>query len=69
MKSLLKNQEPLKMYTLDPRADISLTLKDLNLEESFWQRSKVLHRLISTIAEFQKMSESDHATLGKVFPR
>jgi hypothetical protein len=69
MKSLLKNEEPLKMYTLDPRADIPLILKDLILDESFWQRLKALHKLMSPIAEFQKMSESDHATLDKVLPR
>jgi hypothetical protein len=68
MNSLLKNEEPLKMYTLDPRADIPLTLKDLILNESFWQRLKVLHKLISPITEFQKMLESDHATLDKVLP-
>ena len=69
MKSLLMNEEPLKMYTLDPRADIPLTLKDLILDERFWQRLKALHKLISPIAEFQKMLESDHATLDKVLPR
>jgi hypothetical protein len=52
IESLFKNEKCLKIYALDPRADIPLLVKSFILTESFWQKLKALHKLIDPVAEF-----------------
>jgi hypothetical protein len=69
----LKNEGALKLYAIDPRIDKSkATTKSvisLIQSEDFGAKLKQLKGLFEFIHEQQKMSESTHSTVGKVYPR
>jgi hypothetical protein len=69
----LKNEGALKLYAIDPRIDKSkATTKSvisLIQSEDFWAKLKQLKGLFEFIHEQQKMSESTHSTVRKVYPR
>jgi hypothetical protein len=66
IKSILDCQVPLQMYATLP--DATNTLKGLLLDPIFWANLNGVYRLLEPLHTHQKMSESNHATLPKVFP-
>jgi hypothetical protein len=68
VKALLKNEETLRLYVADARSECKSIESFIN-DRSFWDKLKGLQSLLKPIYEAQKMSESTHSTLDKVYPR
>jgi len=66
--ALLKNEEVLRLYAADPRSDCK-SIESLINDRSFWDKLRGLKNLLEPIHEAQKMSESTHSSLDKVYPR
>jgi hypothetical protein len=70
IKSVLWNKEALKLWAIDSRATLkSKVAMEAIRDPIFWANLENLAMIIQPIHEAQKMSESNHATLGKVLPR
>ena len=67
MESILRVQTALKAYAMHPEA--SKEWKNTLLDDLWWQKLKSLSLLFRPIHSWQKMSESNRATLAKVLPR
>ncbi len=65
--SILRAQVPLESYTRHPEASEkwSAILRD----SDWWQNSRALYRILEPIHSSQMMSESNRASLAKVYPR
>jgi hypothetical protein len=68
VEALLKNKETLRLYVADARSECKSIESFIN-DRSFWDKLKGLQSLLKPIHEAQKMSESTHSTLDKVYPR
>lgn len=72
IQSINKSSEALKAFAELPDDNLHepVTIKEtLNRNNDDWQRNKALEILLELIHKQQKMSESNHATLAKVYPR
>ena len=67
MESIRRVQTALKAYAMHPEA--SKEWKNTLLDDLWWQKLKSLSLLFRPIHSWQKMSESNRATLAKVLPR
>lgn len=67
IKSVINNKVALQAYANNPAA--APTWKPKLLDEVNWQMLNCLYSTIYPIHEHQKMSESNRATLDKVYPR
>ena len=66
---MLQSKEVLKLWAIDPRATLkSKVAMEAICDLVFWTNLENLAMIIQPIYEAQKMSESNHAILGKVLP-
>jgi hypothetical protein len=70
--SINRSSEALKAYAErpddNPREPIAIK-SILHRNNDDWQKNKALEQLLEPIHTYQKMSESNHSILGKVYPR
>ena len=57
------------MYVGDLRTDCNPEVASLIRSGVFWMKLSALEVIIETIYEMQKISESDHSSVGRVYPR
>ncbi|RDL32500.1 uncharacterized protein BP5553_08956 [Venustampulla echinocandica] len=67
IKSILDNELALKSFAIHP--DTTKTINPIIQDDLFWQRLNGLYTLLLPLHECQKMSESNHATVFKVYQR
>jgi hypothetical protein len=67
IKSILNNRIPLEAYAENTKT--TDTLKRILRDSDMWQQLRSLNSILQPIHEAPKMSESNKASLDKVYPR